>query len=65
MIQILRYLKSAPSRGLLYLDSCHECIIDFLDAGWAGSLIDRRSTISYCVFVERFCIAEDKGGFEI
>ena len=47
--QILRYLKSAPGRGILYRNHGHSNIECFSDADWAGSKIDRRSFTSYCV----------------
>ncbi|XP_043705185.1 secreted RxLR effector protein 161-like [Telopea speciosissima] len=51
VICILRYLKKAPRRGLLYLDHGHGRVEGFSDADWAGSPVDRRSTIGYCTFV--------------
>src|SRR5262249_17260499 len=42
--RILRYLKSAPGRGLLLSKHGHLQIRAFTDADWAGSLDDRRST---------------------
>ncbi|XP_043710178.1 uncharacterized mitochondrial protein AtMg00810-like [Telopea speciosissima] len=41
--RILRYLKSAAEKEILFLDS-------FVDADWAGSVGDRRSTTDYCTF---------------
>ncbi|KAK3019401.1 hypothetical protein RJ639_004651 [Escallonia herrerae] len=49
--QILCYLKGAPGLGLLYSNHGHSCIECFLDANWAGSKLDRKSTTGYCVFV--------------
>ena len=49
--QILCYLKGAPGRGLLYANHGHTNIECFSDADWAGSKVDGRSTIGYCVFV--------------
>ncbi|WMV14023.1 hypothetical protein MTR67_007408 [Solanum verrucosum] len=47
----LRYIKSAPGKGLLYEDQGHEHITGYTDADWAGSPSDRRSTSGYCVLV--------------
>ncbi|WMV35464.1 hypothetical protein MTR67_028849 [Solanum verrucosum] len=44
VVRILRYIKSAPGKGLLIEDQGHEHITRFTDADWAGSPYDRRST---------------------
>ncbi|XP_070020748.1 uncharacterized mitochondrial protein AtMg00810-like [Nicotiana sylvestris] len=41
----------ATGLGILYSNHGHSRIEYFADADWAGSKIDRRSTIGYCVFV--------------
>ena len=51
ILRILRYLKKAPGRGLLYSDQRHTRIAGFSDADWAGCPFDRRSTTGYCVFL--------------
>ncbi|XP_071921533.1 uncharacterized mitochondrial protein AtMg00810-like [Coffea arabica] len=51
VIRILRYLKSAPGKGLLYQNHGHTDIEGYSDADWAGSASDRRSTTGYCMFV--------------
>ena len=51
VVRILRYIKSAPGKGLLFEDQGHEHIIGYTDANWAGSPSDRRSTFGYCVLV--------------
>uniref|UniRef100_A0A3Q7ITD9 Reverse transcriptase Ty1/copia-type domain-containing protein n=1 Tax=Solanum lycopersicum TaxID=4081 RepID=A0A3Q7ITD9_SOLLC len=51
IVRILRYIKSAPGKGLLYEDQGHEHITRYTDVDWAGSLSDRRSTFGYCVVV--------------
>ena len=48
---ILCYLKEAPGRGILYKKHRHARIECLLDADWARSKEDRRSTSGYCVFV--------------
>jgi len=50
-IQILRYLKKASGKGLLYLDCENTKVAGFLDADWTGSPVDRQSTIGFCVFL--------------
>ncbi|OIT00613.1 phosphoglucomutase, cytoplasmic [Nicotiana attenuata] len=52
VVRIIRYIKSAPGKGLLFEDRGHEQIVGYSDADWAGSLCDRRSTSGYCVLVE-------------
>nr|XP_011465868.1 PREDICTED: putative disease resistance RPP13-like protein 3 [Fragaria vesca subsp. vesca] len=52
VVRILRYLKSAPGRGVMF--SKHSSILEvcgFTDADWAGNITDRRSTSGYFTFV--------------
>ena len=49
--RILRYLKSAPGKGLFFGRHDHFRIEAYTDADWAGSVTDRRSTSGYCTFV--------------
>ncbi|CAL8175713.1 unnamed protein product [Prunus armeniaca] len=49
--RILRYLKSAPGKGLLFSKHDNFAIEAYTDADWAGSVSDRRSTTGYCTFV--------------
>jgi hypothetical protein len=51
IIHILKYLKNAPSHGLLYRSSRHLRIEGYTNANWAGSPSDRKSTTSYCTFI--------------
>ncbi|XP_070028969.1 secreted RxLR effector protein 161-like [Nicotiana sylvestris] len=51
VLRILRYIKSAPSKGLLFEDRGHGQIVGCSDADWIGSPFDRRSTSGYCVLV--------------
>ena len=48
---ILRYLKMAPSRGLIFSKNGHLNVQGYTDADWAGSINDRRSTSGYFTFV--------------
>ena len=49
--RILRYLKSAPRKGLFFGIHDHLQVEGHTDADWAGSATDRRSTSGYCTFV--------------
>jgi hypothetical protein len=49
--RILRYLKSAPGRELMFSRHDHLDIEGHTDADWAGSVTDRRSTSGYFTFV--------------
>ncbi|GAV86084.1 hypothetical protein CFOL_v3_29517 [Cephalotus follicularis] len=50
-IRILRYLKSAHRKGLIYRPNQHMDLVAYSDADWAGLASDRRSTTGYCTFV--------------
>ena len=47
VMRILRYLKSAPGKGILFTKNV-DCQSD---ADWAGAINDRRSTSGYFTFV--------------
>lgn len=49
--RILRYIKSAPGKGLLFKRGRKLLIEGYADADWAGSRDDRKSTTGYCVFL--------------
>ena len=51
VLRILRYLKSAPGKGLFFGIHNHIQVEGYTDADWAGSATDRRSTSGYCTFV--------------
>ncbi|PKI50017.1 hypothetical protein CRG98_029604 [Punica granatum] len=55
VIRIMKYLKGAPGRGLLYQDRGHNEVVGYADADWAGSKSNRKSTIGYYVFFWRKC----------
>jgi len=50
VVHIVKYIKNAPGKGLLCEDKGHARVVGYSDAENAGSLSDRRSTSSYCVF---------------
>ena len=47
----LRYLKSSPSKGLMFRKIDRKCIETYTDSDWAGSIIDKKSTAGYFIFV--------------
>ncbi|XP_020229078.1 uncharacterized protein LOC109810105 [Cajanus cajan] len=51
VIRILKNIKGAPGKGLLYGYNNHTRVVGYSDADWAGSPSDRRSTSDYCVFI--------------
>nr|KYP55409.1 Retrovirus-related Pol polyprotein from transposon TNT 1-94 [Cajanus cajan] len=51
VIRILKYIKGAPGKGLLYGYNNGTQVMGYSDADWAGSPSNRRSTSGYCVFI--------------
>lgn len=49
--RILRYLKSAPGKGILFARNGNLNMEAYIAADWVGCTNDRRSTLGYCVFV--------------
>ena len=49
--KILQYLKSSPGRGLLFKKEGKLAMEVYTDADYAGSIVDRRSTTGYCMFL--------------
>ncbi|XP_048425090.1 uncharacterized mitochondrial protein AtMg00810-like [Pyrus x bretschneideri] len=50
--RILCYLKASLDIGILMSNNQSTKISAYADADWACSIIDRKSTIGYCTFVE-------------
>ena len=51
VMRILRYLKSAPGKGLVFHKHGHLRTSGYTDADWVGNITDRRSTSDYFTFV--------------
>jgi len=51
VVRILKYIKRAPGKGLVFTDRGHTNIVGYSDSDWAGDASDRRSTFGYCIFV--------------
>ncbi|KAG9439538.1 hypothetical protein H6P81_019703 [Aristolochia fimbriata] len=51
LLRILRYIKGSLFQGLFFGSSSHLHLSAYLDADWAGDVIDRRSTTGYCIFL--------------
>ena len=49
--EILCYLKSIPEKGLLFKSGQKLEVRGYTNADYSGSLVDRKSTIGYCVFL--------------
>ncbi|KAA0038225.1 reverse transcriptase [Cucumis melo var. makuwa] len=49
--RILKYLKTTPSKGLMFRKTDKKTIEAYTDSDWAGSVVDRMSTSGYCTFV--------------
>ena len=51
VMRILRYLKSSPGKGLMFLKNDHLNVDGYTDADWAGNITDSKSTSGYFTFV--------------
>lgn len=51
VLRIPRYLKKTPGRGLFFQKGDYKVVEIYIDADWAGSSVDRRSTSGYCTYV--------------
>lgn len=51
VVRILRYLKSAPGKGLLFSKHGHVDVLGYTDSDWGGKGDRRRSTSGYFTFV--------------
>jgi hypothetical protein len=49
--QILRYLKNAPGKGLIFRKNGHLNIEGYCDSDWASCSDDRKSTSGYCMLI--------------
>ncbi|GAV83562.1 hypothetical protein CFOL_v3_27008 [Cephalotus follicularis] len=49
--RVLRYIKDTLGRGLFFKKNEKRMVEIYTDAGWAGSLVDRRSMSGYCTYV--------------
>jgi len=50
--RILKYIKGSPRKSLLYGNNDHTGVVCSIDADWAGSPSNRRSTSGYCVSID-------------
>ena len=46
--RIIQYINGTPDYGLCYSKDSNACLIGYLDADWAGSVDDRKSTSGGC-----------------
>ena len=49
--RILRYLKSSPGKGLIFLKNNQLNVDGYTNTDWAGNVSDRKSTLGYFTFV--------------
>ncbi|RVX21569.1 hypothetical protein CK203_002087 [Vitis vinifera] len=48
---VLQYPKESPGRGILFKQNIGLVLEAYTDADYAGSVVDKRSTIEYCTFL--------------
>ena len=53
VVRVLRYIKGASGKGLLFKDKGHMEICGYTDAKWASSPSNRHSTLGYYVLFWR------------
>ena len=52
IMRILRFLKAAPGKGILFTENAdYQSIDTYTNADWVGAIDDRRSTSGYITFV--------------
>ena len=51
VMQILRYLKYSPGKGLMFSKNGHLNVAGYIDVDWVGNITDRKSTSGYFTFV--------------
>ncbi|XP_031288153.1 secreted RxLR effector protein 161-like [Pistacia vera] len=51
VVQILRYIKGAQGKGLLYENRGNSHIVGYSDVDWAGSPSSKPSTSGFCVLI--------------
>jgi len=49
--RILQYLKASPGKGLLFKKGGKLSMKVYTNVDYAGSIVDRRSTTGYCMFL--------------
>jgi len=49
--RIIQYLKASPGKGLLFKKGENISMKIYTDVDYAGSIVDRRSTTRYCMFL--------------
>ena len=49
--KILQYLKGIPRKEILFKKGEGLTLETYIDVDYAGSIVDRRSTSSYCTFL--------------
>ena len=49
--RVLHYLKGNPRKGILFKENDTLALEAYTDVDYAGSIVDRRSTIRYCTFL--------------
>jgi len=50
-LRIVQYLKGTPGRGILFERDGNANLEAYIDADYARSIVDRRSTTRYCTFL--------------
>jgi len=57
VVRILKYIKSAPGKRLVFTDKGHTNTIGYWDVDWVRDANDKQSSSGYCIFVGRNLIS--------
>lgn len=54
--RVFRYLKGTPGKSILFKKNAGLILEAYMDANYAGSVVDRRSTTEFCTFTTKILL---------